>query len=153
MKFWTIALAFTTCVLGSTPKPPTLTHLYTANVTLGTTVDFGPGPRGHRSLGAAAGGTFSGPKLHGTILAVGEDKGVFDANSGTNGTYSIDLTLVFQTHDGANILITATGRAPFEQLLLETGSQEYYWVNSVTAVGKVESAGPSALTVHVWQLG
>lgn len=82
---------------------------------------------------------------------MGGDKGVYDANEGTSGVYSVDVTLVFQTHDGANILVTAIGRSPHEQILLETGSPEYYWVNNVTAVGKVRFEGDT-LIIDAWQV-
>lgn len=47
------------------PTPPSLTYLYTANVTLGTTIDMGITPYGHRKAIPIIGGTFSGPKMNG----------------------------------------------------------------------------------------
>jgi hypothetical protein len=49
----------------STPKPPTLTYLYTLNATLADAITIGPGPRGGRVAIPITGGTFSGPKLKG----------------------------------------------------------------------------------------
>lgn len=47
------------------PKAPGLTYLYSSKVTLGTTIDYGKGPRGSRVAIPITGGTFSGPKLNG----------------------------------------------------------------------------------------
>tara|TARA_R110002060_G_scaffold40860_8_gene52244 strand:- start:272 stop:658 length:387 start_codon:yes stop_codon:yes gene_type:complete len=49
------------------PKAPGLTYLYTANITLGETIDYGDGPHGHRSFSIDVGGTFSGPILKGVF--------------------------------------------------------------------------------------
>lgn len=49
----------------STPTPPGLTYLYTANVTLSPAIEIGDGPRGFRVAIPIIGGTFTGPKLKG----------------------------------------------------------------------------------------
>ena len=51
--------------VATTPKAPGLTYLYSSNVTLGTTIDYGTGPKGSRVAIPITGGTFSGPKLKG----------------------------------------------------------------------------------------
>ena len=58
---------FTGIFAQSQPKAPGLTYLYTANITLGETIDYGDGPHGHRSLSIDVGGTFSGPILKGVF--------------------------------------------------------------------------------------
>lgn len=49
----------------TTPSPPGLTFLYTLNCTLGTTIDIGYGPRGHRVAIPITGGYFNGPRMSG----------------------------------------------------------------------------------------
>lgn len=58
---WTLAQNATT------PSPPGLTFLYTLNCTLGTVLDIGYGPRGHRVAIPITGGYFKGPRLSGEI--------------------------------------------------------------------------------------
>ena len=64
-----LALSLLTGVLAQTnstePKPPRLTYLYTANATLGPTIQYGDGPKGNRVAIPIIGGTFEGPKMKG----------------------------------------------------------------------------------------
>ena len=52
----------------SEPKAPGLSYLYTVNITGGPVTVIGPGPRGTRLVVPIIGGTFSGPKLNGTLF-------------------------------------------------------------------------------------
>jgi len=62
----TIAGIFTqTAIAQATPKPPGLTYLYSSNVTLGTTINYGAGPKGNRVAIPITGGVFTGPKMKG----------------------------------------------------------------------------------------
>ena len=47
------------------PKPPSLTYLYSANITVGTPIPIGNVPLGTRVVIPVTGGSFSGPKLSG----------------------------------------------------------------------------------------
>jgi hypothetical protein len=47
------------------PAAPTLTYLYTANLTLPAPISIGAGPLGTRQVFGISGGSFSGPKLTG----------------------------------------------------------------------------------------
>ncbi|KAK0108448.1 hypothetical protein ONS95_003251 [Cadophora gregata] len=60
------------------PKPPRLTYLYTANATLGPTIQYGDGPKGKRVAIPIIGDTFEGPRMKGTIIDLGADWGVTD---------------------------------------------------------------------------
>jgi len=48
------------------PKGPSLTFLYTANLTISAPVSIGSTPQGSRAVVPFTGGSFSGPKLSGT---------------------------------------------------------------------------------------
>jgi hypothetical protein len=48
------------------PKAPGLTFLYSCNVTLGTTIDYGKGPKGSRVAIPITGGPVVGPRIKGT---------------------------------------------------------------------------------------
>lgn len=47
------------------PVPPTLTFLFSANLTLGTPIDIGLTPFGEKLIIPVTDGAFSGPKLEG----------------------------------------------------------------------------------------
>jgi len=144
----------------STPKAPGLTYLYSVNITGGETIVFGQGPRGIRFAVAILGGSFSGPKLNGTyrtpldqtrhsspadneagtLLPVGGDWPLLDANNAVNGTVTLDVRQTFATDDGAFIQVFQTGASQPDglthvRLSYETGSEKYYWLNAVVAVG------------------
>ncbi|CAK7205327.1 hypothetical protein SEUCBS139899_008097 [Sporothrix eucalyptigena] len=130
----------------ATPKPPTLTFLYSINITMAATQDIGVTPIGDRGILPINGGSFSGPKLSGNVTA-GLDWGLTDSK----GTFSPEAVYVLQTTDGAKIMVTERGRAPNVILQFDTGHANYSWLN--TAVGYA-SGGPSAagISLDVWQL-
>jgi len=47
------------------PKAPGLTFLYSCNATLGTTIDYGKGPKGSRVAIPITGGPVVGPRIKG----------------------------------------------------------------------------------------
>lgn len=49
------------------------------------------------------------------------------------GTQIADATYVLETSDGANIVITERAVIPYVEVLFETGSKKYGWLNNVTA--------------------
>ncbi|OAA64383.1 Outer membrane protein, beta-barrel [Niveomyces insectorum RCEF 264] len=128
------------------PKPPTLTFLYSINLTMAASLDIGSTPTGSRGILPITGGTFSGPKLNGNVSA-GLDWGLTDSK----GTFSPDAVYVLQTTDGARIMVSEHGRAPNVNLLFDTGHANYTWLN--TAVGYA-SGGPAegGIALDVWQI-
>lgn len=55
-------------VAADTPAAPGLTYLYSLNCTLGQALPVGAGPHGTRTVIPITGGSFSGPRLSGTLL-------------------------------------------------------------------------------------
>lgn len=51
----------------------------------------------------------------------------------SQGTQIADATYVLETSDGANIVITERAVIPYVEVLFETGSKKYGWLNNVTA--------------------
>lgn len=49
------------------PTPPSLTYLYSVNLTMPAGTDLGQVPYGSRALLPISGGTFAGPKLNGEL--------------------------------------------------------------------------------------
>lgn len=131
-------------------------HLFDLVDDLDPPLDFGSGPFGRRVLFGSAGGTFTGPDLHGDVLANGGDWALVRED----GTIVLDVRLTLRTHDGALIHMTYGGRivTPPEHReamddranrhlvdpsnyyirtnpLFETGSERYSWLNDIVAVG------------------
>jgi hypothetical protein len=100
------------------------------------------------------GGTFSGPRLNGTVVGPGADWATMRAD----GSIRIDVRLLLRTDDGADIYMTYTGvglemgahlrTAP----LFETGDERYAWLNKVQAVGTGSSDG-KVVDYQVYALG
>lgn len=132
-------------------------HLFTMTATIGSApAVVKAGPAGTRVVAEVTGGTFSGPKLSGTILGPAGDW----VTSRKNRTIKLDVRLTMQTDDGEHILVTYTGigvpgadgttqvrTAP----LFETGAEKYAWLNDIQAVGIGVSTGDS-VTYDVYAL-
>ncbi|KAK5655626.1 hypothetical protein OQA88_5557 [Cercophora sp. LCS_1] len=138
------------------PKAPGLTYLYSVNITGGDAAFPGAGPRGFRIVVPILSGSFSGPKLKGTVLPIGGDWALIDANN-PNGTLTIDVRQTFRTDDGADIQVFETGTtqsdgSAYVRLSYETGSAKYYWLNSIVAIGILRPLSANSLTIDAWQM-
>ncbi|KAL2179562.1 uncharacterized protein P884DRAFT_157777, partial [Thermothelomyces heterothallicus CBS 202.75] len=72
----------------------------------------------------------------GKVLNLGADWGLIDKDE----TFSADTRYHLQTDDGAHIFIRTAGPARANgkvqlSIKFETGSQRYYWLNKIVAVG------------------
>ncbi|PVH80794.1 hypothetical protein DL98DRAFT_357430, partial [Cadophora sp. DSE1049] len=133
------------------PNAPRLTYLYTANVTLGPTIQYGDGPKGNRVAIPIIGGTFDGPKMKGTIINLGADWGVTD----NFGVFNPDTRYGFKTDDGANIYLQTSGPQKQDgllhlRLLFETGNANYTWLNEIVAVGVLKGGAGSYVVIDAW---
>ncbi|KAH6647470.1 hypothetical protein BKA67DRAFT_387749 [Truncatella angustata] len=141
----------------ATPVPPGLTHLFTANVSIEPAIDIGVGPYGQREAIPIIGGTFSGPRINGTILNLGADWGWTDTHDPSGAsTFHPDTRYQLRTSDGANIFIQTEGPAQTDGKIhlrekFETGSAKYYWLNNVVAVG-ILTAGNGYVVIDTWQI-
>ncbi len=130
--------------------------LFDIVVDLNPKLNFGETPVGRRILFGAAGGTFSGERLNGEVLASGGDWALFRPG----GEMVLDVRLTLRTHDDALIYMTYGGRwitppelradmsDPVKRLqvdpsryyfrtnpLFETGAPAYAWLNDIVCVG------------------
>lgn len=88
----------------------------------------------------------------GKVLDLGADWGLIDKD----GTFSADTRYHLQTDDGAHIFIRTAGPAQADgkihlSIKFETGSEKYYWLNNIVAVG-VLTAGNGYVAIDGWQL-
>ncbi|KAK0639907.1 hypothetical protein B0T16DRAFT_440186 [Cercophora newfieldiana] len=151
-----LAVSSVASAAGPYPKAPGLQYLYTVNITGGEPALVGPGPRGFRISVPIVKGAFSGPKLKGTVLPIGGDWALID----NNGTVVQDVRQTFKTDDGAIIQVFETGSTQpgrdgseaWVRLTYETGSEKYYWLNSVVAIGILRLVSNSDLTIDTWMM-
>jgi hypothetical protein len=93
--------------------------------------------------------------MTGTIVAAGGDWILQDSR----GDYHPDVREILQTHDGAYIQLYQTGSGPqaggvaYVHLTYVTGSEAYYWLNKVVAVGILTPISETEVTLDAWQVG
>ena len=110
-----------------------LTHVFTANVEVGTPMDLGPVAEGRRRIVPILGGSVIGPRLTASILPGGADWQIIRAD----GTAQVVARYTLRTTDGTLISVVNTGirRGPPEVLArLAAGNDvdpnEYYFRTS-----------------------
>ena len=98
---------------------------------------------GGRLIAPVASGTFSGPRLSGRLA--GSANADWPVISADGHVAAIDARMCVQTHDGAIIFLTYTGRllrgdtwTAYVAPVFETGDASHQWLNSILAVGKGE---------------
>jgi len=101
--------------------------LMTMQVNVGTTQNIGTVPHGTRRTAPLGGGTFEGPRLHGTILPAGSADWLLLRS---DGVLELDLRCTLRTADGALISMRSFG--------LRHGPPEV-----IAAIGRGESVDPS----------
>ncbi len=128
-------------------------HIFSLRLQVSGMQQVGATPSGNRRIGLVAGGTFEGDRLRGTVLPGGADWLMGRAD----GSTTLDVRLVLQTHDGAAIGMTYRGmrHGPAEvmdrlnrgekvdaasyyfrtSVAFETAAQQYDWLNRIIAVG------------------
>lgn len=116
-------------------------------------------PRGTRRIVELTGITIEGERL------VANQKGSAAADwllLGPDGTQMLDVRYCVQTHDGALVYVSYTGRtdatlgpgtAPiYAAPQFETGDARYAWLNKVQAVAKGTIDPTRALTYEMYEL-
>ncbi|MCH7532143.1 MAG: DUF3237 domain-containing protein [Gemmatimonadetes bacterium] len=94
---------------------------------------------GHTRIAPVTGGTFSGPRIKGTVHPGGADW-----ITQVSGHSSLDVRITLETDDGALIYMSYTGvvRRGDNGLywrvrpIFQTASEKYDWLNHVVCIGK-----------------
>lgn len=113
------------------------------------------GPQGTRVIVPITGGTVTGPKVNGTVDALGADWLTMRAD----GTAQLDVRALIRTTDGAVIHTTYkgimaptdTGRRITTAPLFETGDEKYLWLNSIQAIA-VGTPGDGVVDYDVYRV-
>ncbi|GAA5883948.1 hypothetical protein JCM16303_004718 [Sporobolomyces ruberrimus] len=147
-----------------TPAPPQFRFLFTVN--LQTRPLMGPlvvGPAGIRLDLPITGGTFMGRGgLSGTIRGDGADRPTIDPQTGigsADARWIISLPPTPSTNGSDSLIFVSTSGPTQKQgglnrahlrIILETGVPEYYFFNSVLAVGVLEILNPNLIRIDVF---
>ena len=130
--------------------------LYTVNATLGSRWQIGNMSRGSRVVIPITGGTFSGPRLSGTVTNLGADWGVTDDQR----VFFPDTRYNLRTDDGVDIYIQTYGPTQPDGRTLLRGTFEvgkgtkYEWLNYVLATGVLRRSETSGqyVVIDMWQV-
>ena len=125
--------------------------------------DLGQTPAGRRRIASVEGGSFTGDRLRGTVLASPAGDWIVEH---ADGTFVLDVRLVLRTDDDALIYMTYRGvrHGPPDVMarlgagqpvdpssyyfriapVFETGAAKYHWLNRIVAIGRGrrEPTGP-----------
>lgn len=113
------------------------------------------GPQGTRVIVPITGGTVAGPRINGTVEALGADWLTMRAD----GTAQLDVRALIRTDDGAVIHTSykgimaphGDGRRITTAPLFETGHENYVWLNSIQAIA-IGTPGDGIVTYDVYRI-
>jgi hypothetical protein len=119
-----------------------LVPLCDIDITLSDQVVVGQGPSGFRVVAEVGSVSVEGERLRGA----GKGTSGADWLRIVDGIATVDVRFTVETHDGALVYVTYTGRSDFREgpgvhpiyaaPTFETGDERYAWLNLVQAVSK-----------------
>ncbi len=129
--------------------------LFRMSATLAPPAMVPNGPNGTRVIVPITGGTVTGPRINGTVEALGADWLTMRAD----GTAQLDVRALIRTDDGAVIHTsykgimapTDDGRRITTAPLFETGDEKYAWLNAIQAVA-IGSPGQGLVEYDVYRI-
>ncbi len=123
--------------------PIELVPLCTAMITLKDPIVLPNTPSGMRTIIEVDTAKLEGERLSGTMKGTA---GADWATIGPDMTCTVDVRMTFETHDGALVFVSYSGRIDLSKgpgqspvyaaPLFETGDDRYAWLNRVQAVSK-----------------
>ncbi|KAG6986558.1 hypothetical protein G7Y79_00078g100120 [Physcia stellaris] len=143
------------------PKPPTVSLLFSANITIDDPIIIGQTPFGFEVIVQVTGGAFKGPRLAGAHLlpsklplfnaAISCGNTLNENVTGNPPTNRATATYVLTTNDGTNIVVSEQAAIPYVEVLFEAGNGKYGYLNNVTAwaTGSEEN---NVISLNFWQL-
>ena len=115
-------------------------HIFSAHLDIGTPTYLRNGPEGTKIIVTITGGTITGDKVNGVIVA---NSGGDWVSVGATGAMRIDVRFTILTDDDAIIYVSykgvLQGRRALCGPLFETGDERYAWLNSSQGIGIGES--------------
>ena len=148
-------------------RKPRLEHLFDMHVDLETPQAIGAAPAGNRQIYIVKGGSVSGPRLKGSVLAGGGDWALMRAD----GAVQLDVRATLETDDGALIYTSYSGLIILSSDVLariangedvplgeyyfytnpmfQTAAEDYAWLNRTIAIGRGKAIA-GAVEYRVW---
>lgn len=129
-------------------------HLFTLNITadLDGAFKIYNGPAGRRMIAGITGGTFSGPRINGTIAPT---TGADWVTVRPDKSFRIDVRMILVTDDDVPIYMNYTGVMENGQLRtapsFEAGDERYTWLNNIQAVG-IGTMSPDGISYEIYAL-
>ena len=139
-RIGTIALAAASIGFGQTASAQTPASELESEFLLELVLDVGAQiDAGHTSIAPVTGGTFSGPRIKGTVHPGGADW-----ITQVSGHSSLDVRITLETDDGDIIYMSYTGVVARGEgglywrvrPIFSTTSEEYDWLNHTVFIGK-----------------
>ncbi len=140
----------------------------TLRIELDQPLPVGAGPIGTRIYYGLSGGTITGERLNGKLVAGGEW-----ALIGPDGYLRVDVRAQVETHDGAHIYVQYIGLLEMNEAVqraietegatqisdqhfyvnprMETGDERYAWVNTTFFVGEGRIAAGLGVEYQIWR--
>ncbi|MGR0158790.1 DUF3237 domain-containing protein [Paenarthrobacter nitroguajacolicus] len=152
------------------PGPPELTFLAKLSVNVGSPIDLGITPEGHRRIVPITGGTVSGPQLRGRVLPAGADYQILRSPELTelDARYAVELDggAMLYVHNlalrfGAEEDIARLNRGEEVDPALiyfrctprfSTAAPEWQWLNHTITVGTGQRR-PGSVEIDVYTVG
>ena len=111
-------------------------HLFSAHLDVSAPTYVKDGPEGTKLIVAITGGTITGPKISGSIVA---NSGGDWVSIGAKGDLRIDVRFTIMTDDEAAIYVSYRGVLVGGKALcgplFETGDERYEWLNKLQGIG------------------
>lgn len=125
-------------------------YLFTMRATLDEASIIPDGPHGTRVLVTVNGGTVTGPRVNGTVLAGGGDWVTVRAD----GVCQVDVRLTIKTDDGAVLYMAYCGILGKDRVvraapLFQASHENYRWLNNVQAIA-IGHPGKGDVTYDVY---
>lgn len=115
-------------------------HIFSAHLDIGTPTYLRNGPKGTKIIVTITGGTITGDRVNGVIVA---NSGGDWVSVGATGAMRIDVRFTILTDDEAIIYVSykgvLQGRRALCGPLFETGDERYAWLNTSQGIGIGES--------------
>lgn len=142
------------------PVAPSMEYVLTLKVKIDGAFNVGQTSHGNRFVIPITGGTFSGPNIHGEVLAGGAD---YQMQQPAMKRTELEAIYCIRTHDGINIHVRNEG------IITGEGAQTYFftsphfeapadspyaWLNNGIYVCRPDFSGgeQGSITLHVWRV-